>query len=88
MTKSDREIMEILEAYDLTRCACGRRGSWPGVTRRRLPGMWRCGMPVAIRSLRAPRPKLIDGFLPKVEELVEASKGKIRADEVHRAACW
>jgi hypothetical protein len=29
----------------------------------------------------AARPKLIDGFLPKVEELVDNSKGKIRADK-------
>ena len=36
MTKSGREIMEILEAYDLTRCGCRRR-SWPGVTEDRGP---------------------------------------------------
>jgi hypothetical protein len=29
------------------------------------------------------RPKLIDAFLPKVEELVEDSTAKIRADKVH-----
>lgn len=29
------------------------------------------------------RPKLIDEFLPKVEELVEHSRGKIRVDKVH-----
>jgi len=40
---------------------------------------------VGIRSFgrRRPRPKLIDSFLAKVEELVEHSKGKIRADKVH-----
>jgi transposase len=31
----------------------------------------------------AERPKLIDPFLPKIEELVEHSEGKIRADVVH-----
>ena len=29
------------------------------------------------------RPKLIDSFLPKVEELVETSEGAVRADVVH-----
>ena len=31
----------------------------------------------------AARPQLIDAYLPKLEELVERSKGKIRADVVH-----
>jgi hypothetical protein len=33
---------------------------------------------------RAVRPQLIDGFMDKVEELVDWSKGKIRADMAHR----
>ena len=32
---------------------------------------------------RRPRPQLIDEFLPKVEEWVERSKGRIRADMAH-----
>jgi hypothetical protein len=32
----------------------------------------------------ATRPRLIDSFLSKVEELVDNSKGKIRADVVHK----
>ncbi len=31
----------------------------------------------------AARPQLIDEFLPKIEEWVERSKGKIRADKAH-----
>ena len=31
----------------------------------------------------APRPGVIDAFLPKLEELVERSKGKVRADVAH-----
>lgn len=34
-------------------------------------------------DLAAQRPMLIDEYLPKVEEWVERSKGKIRADEAH-----
>jgi hypothetical protein len=48
--------------------------------------MWRCAMPVVgdplVRSA-ASRPKLIDAFLPKAEELVDASMGRIRVDRVH-----
>ena len=32
---------------------------------------------------RARRPSVIDEFLPKLEELVERSEGKIRADVAH-----
>ena len=32
---------------------------------------------------RAARPRPIDGFMPKIEELVDRSKGKIRADVAH-----
>jgi transposase len=75
--------MEILEAYDLTRCAysagqlvgCDPKTVKRYVTRRNAGG----GDPF----VRAARPKLIDAFLPKVEELVDQSRGKIRADKVH-----
>jgi RNA polymerase sigma factor (sigma-70 family) len=33
---------------------------------------------------RTSRPRLIDVFMPKLEELVDRSKGKIRADVAHR----
>jgi transposase len=82
MTKSDREIMEILEAFDLTRCAHSAAvlaGCDPktvaGYVVRRDQGR----DPVA--SIR--RPRVIDPFLVKVEELVDRSGGKIRADKVH-----
>jgi len=31
----------------------------------------------------AARPALIDGFLPKLEEWIERSHGKLRADKAH-----
>jgi transposase len=82
LTKSDREIMEILEAFDLTRC------TWSAA---QLVG---CDAKtvaryVAVRDggadpLVAPRrPRLIDPFLAKVEELVDRSEARIRADKVH-----
>ena len=85
MTKSDREIMEILEAYDLTRCvysAAQLSGCDPKTVKRyvalREAGG---GDPLAVAA--ASRPKLIDSFMPKVEELVDQSRSRIRADKVH-----
>jgi transposase len=83
MTKHDREIMEILEAFDLTRCAHSA-AELVGVDAKTVARY------VAIRDVggspfvRAVRPKLIDDYLEKIEELVEHSKGKVRADVVHR----
>jgi hypothetical protein len=80
--KSAEEIMQILEAFDLTRsfrdagelAGCDHKtvAHWVG---RRDAG--------AISATAVTRPRLIDPFLPKVEEWMEASKGKVRADVVH-----
>jgi hypothetical protein len=83
VTKSDREIMEILQAFDLTRCAHSA-AQLAGVDEKTVARY------VAIRDrggdpLAGPRRvRSIDPFLPKVEELVERSEGKIRADVVHQ----
>jgi transposase len=82
VTKSDREVMEILEAYDLTRCPHSA-AQLAGVDEKTVARY------VAIRdaggdpTARPRRVRSIDPFLPKVEEWVDASKGKIRADKVH-----
>ena len=74
MTKSDREIMEILEAFDLTRCAHSA-AQLAGVDEKTVARY------VAIRDAggdplaRPRRVRSIDPFLPKVEEWVETSKG-------------
>jgi len=85
VTKSDREIMEILEAYDLTRCAysAGQLAGCDPKTVNRYVALREAGGGDPFARAGAPRPKLIDAFLPKVEELVDKSKGKIRADKVH-----
>lgn len=81
--KSNGEIMEILEAYDLT-------GSYR--TAAELAG---CSHHTVVRyvALRehgtAPeegqtsRERLIDPYLPKIEEWIERSSGKLRADVAH-----
>lgn len=82
MKKSDREIMEILEAFDVTGCA-NSAASLAGVdpkTVRRYVAKRDAGKPV---DEPVARPKLIDAFLAKIEELVETSDGVVRADVVH-----
>ncbi len=82
MKKSDREIMEILEAFDLTRCAhsaadlaaCDPKTVARYVTARDTG-----------HDPHAPvrRPVLVDRYRDKIEELVERSGGRVRADIVH-----
>jgi transposase len=74
--------MEILEAFDLTGslrdaaelAGCSHHTVGRYVTAREAGGL--CDRPAA-------RPQLIDEFLSKVEEWMEHSKGKIRADKAH-----
>src|SRR5262245_2835230 len=77
--------MEILESYDLTGCvhsAAQLCGCDPKTVKRYV-ALREVGGGDPLSRVSTPRPKLIDGFLPKVEELVDNSKGKIRADRVH-----
>ena len=81
--KSAEEIMEILEGFDLTasyRDAAELAGCSPNTVARYVAAR-EAGTLVPGRAER--RPSVIDGFLPKLEELVERSKGKIRADVAH-----
>ena len=81
MKKSDREIMEILEAFDATGCA--HAAVLAGVdpkTVRRYVAKRDAGEPV---DAPVQGPRLIDSFLPKIEELVEQSAGAVRADVLH-----
>ena len=74
--------MNILEAYDLTgslRDAAELAGCSHHTVARYVAGRERGRAPGA----PARRPGVIDEFLPKLEELVERSKGKIRADKAH-----
>ena len=82
MKKSDREIMEILEAFDLTRCAHSAgalAGCDPKTVARYVDRRDAGHEPYA----RVRRPMKIDPYRAKVEELVDRSKGRIRADVVH-----
>ncbi|UOT03878.1 hypothetical protein MPY17_34145 [Rhodococcus opacus] len=82
MTKCAREVMEILEAYDLTQCAhsAAQLVGCDEKTVARYVELRDAGRDPAERARRA---RSIDPFLGKIEELVEASQGRIRADVVH-----
>ncbi|RFA17583.1 IS21 family transposase [Subtercola boreus] len=80
--KSDGEIMEILAAYDLTgslRAAAALAGCSHHTVGKHVAAR-DAGQPIA---QPAERPRVTDPFMPKIEEWVEASKGKIRADKAH-----
>jgi hypothetical protein len=80
--KSAEEIMNILEAYDLTgslRDAAELAGCSHHTVARYVAERERGRAPGA----RSRRPGVIDDFLPKLEELVDRSKGRIRADKAH-----
>jgi len=80
--KSDGEIMEILAAYDLTgslRATAELTGCSHHTVARHVAAR-DAGRPIAEP---APRPRVTDAYLPKIEEWVEASKGRIRADKAH-----
>ena len=82
MKKSDREIMEILEAFDATECphsAAQLAGADPKTVRRYVAAR-DAGVPVIGPGRR---PRIIDVHLPKIEEWVERSEGKARADVIH-----
>jgi len=80
--KSDGDVVEILEAFDLTgslRDAAELAGCSPNTVRRYVR------LRARGRSLAEPvrRCQLIDPHLAKIEEWVERSGGKVRADIVH-----
>ena len=81
--KSAGEIMEILEAFDLTgsfRDAAALAGCSHHTVARYVAAREAGGL----TDQPATRPQLIDEFLPKVEEWVEHSRGRIRADKAHQ----
>jgi transposase len=81
--KNSREIMEILEAYDLTgsyRAAAELAGCDHHTVARYVALRDAGEAPVA----REHRVRPIDDYLPKIEELVVRSNGRVRADVVHQ----
>ena len=77
MTKSGREITEILEAFDLTGCVHSA-AQLAGADRKTVLRYLALRDAGADPAVPAPRSRSVDEFLPKVEELVDRSSGKIR----------
>jgi transposase len=81
--KKPEEVMEILEAYDLTGslrqaaalAGCDHKTVAYWVHQRELAG----GMPAVERK----RPAMEEVFQAKIDELVDRSSGRIRADVAH-----
>jgi transposase len=80
--KDDREIMEILEAYDLTGCAHSAAqlvGVDAKTVRRYVAARDSGADPYA----PVERDSLVDAFRDKIAEWVTESKGRVRADVAH-----
>jgi transposase len=82
--KFSGEIMEILEAYDLTgsyRTAAQLAGCSHHTVARYVALRDHGSVP---EQERGSRERLIDPYLPKIEEWIERSSGKLRADVAHQ----
>jgi hypothetical protein len=80
--KSIEEIMEILEAYDLTGSLRGA-AALAGCDHKTVAHYVELRDAGRAPDERAQRPMLIDEFLDKVAVWIDRSAGKIRADVVH-----
>lgn len=86
--KSYEEVMEILEAFALTNCyrAAGELAGCSHHTVAHYVALRDEGrLPAA--GDQPERPKLIDPHLPKIEEWVDRSNGRVRADVVFEKLC-
>jgi hypothetical protein len=80
--KSAEEIMNMLEAFDLTG-SLRDAGELAGVSHHTVARYVAARDAGGLSDRYAPRPQLIDEHLAKVEEWVERSAGKVRADVAH-----
>lgn len=82
MAKAPTKIMDILDAYDLTKStlAAARLTGADDKTVARYVEQRKKG---EIPAKRAKRGTLLDPYLAKIEELVDRSEGLVRADVVH-----
>ena len=82
--KSAEEIMNMLEAFDLTG-SCRDAGELAGVSHHTVARYVAAREAGALSDRPEARPQLIDEFLPKVEEWIDRSNGKLRADRATRS---
>ena len=79
--KSAEKIMNMLDAFDLTG-SLRDAGELAGVSHHTV-ARYVAARESGVAAGGVARPMLIDEFLPKVEEWVERSTGKVRADVAH-----
>ena len=80
--KSAEEIMNMLEAFDLTG-SLRDAGELSGVSHHTVGRYVAAREAGALSDRPVARPQLIDEFLPRGEEWIERSNGKLRADVAH-----
>jgi hypothetical protein len=80
--KSAEEIMEILEAFDLTG-SLRDAAELAGCSHHTVARYVRARDAGGVSDRAAARPQLADEFWPKLEEWMERSAGKVRADVAH-----
>jgi transposase len=80
--KSAEEIMNMLEAFDLTG-SLRDAGELAGVSHHTVARYVAAREAGALSDRAAARSQLIDEFLPKIEEWIDRSRGKLRADRAH-----
>ena len=79
--KSAEEIMNMLDAFDLTG-SLRDAGELAGVSHHTV-ARYVAARDSGVADRGVTRPMLIDEFLAKVEEWIERSNGKLRADVAH-----
>lgn len=82
---SEEKRMEMLELYDLLRSvpqAAELAGVDPRTLRKAL-----AERATGIDPVTRTRERLVDGYMDKIEEWIDRSQGKIRADVVHDKLC-
>ena len=80
--KKAEGVVEILEAFDLAR-SYRAAAELAGCSHHTVARYVRLRASGRVMTERAVRDRLIDGYLAKVEEWVERSHGKVRADVAH-----
>ena len=80
--KSAEEIMNMLEAFDLTG-SLRDAGELAGVSHHTVARYVAAREAGALSALPAARAQLIDEHLAKLKEWIERSNGRLRADRAH-----
>ncbi len=75
-------FMNMLRAFDLTG-SLRDAGELSGVSHHTVARYVAAREAGVLSDRPAARPQLIDEFLPKIEEWIERSKGKLREDKAH-----